>query len=129
MIAKEKGLFAKYGVPDMEIAKQASWGALRDNMALGMKANGIDGGHILRPKTHLYTTGKVMQNGLALPMYTLLNLNEDCQGISVSAEFKDLKIGLDSSPEGCPERAPRCDEWCGTGRAPLLRRHISPCVS
>ena len=98
IIAKEKGLFAKHGLPDMEIAKQASWGATRDNMALGTKANGIDGGHILRPKPHLYATGKVMQNGQPLPMYTLLNLNEDCQAISVSNEYKDLKVGLDASP-------------------------------
>ena len=97
IIAKEKGLFAKHGVPDMEIAKQASWGATRDNMALGFKSNGIDGGHILRPKTHLYTTGKVMQNNQPLPMYTLLSLNEDCQGLSVSNEYKDLKIGTDAS--------------------------------
>jgi nitrate/nitrite transport system substrate-binding protein len=98
VIAKEKGLFAKHGVPDMEIAKQASWGATRDNMALGAKANGIDGGHILRPKTHLYATGAVMQNKQPLPMYTLLNLNEDCQGISVANEFKDLKVGVDAGP-------------------------------
>jgi nitrate/nitrite transport system substrate-binding protein len=97
IIAKEKGFFGKHGLPDMEIAKQASWGATRDNMALGTKANGIDGGHILRPKTHLYSTGKVMQNNQPLPMYTLLNLNEDCQAISVSNEFKALKIGTDSS--------------------------------
>ncbi len=97
VIAKEKGYFANHGLPDMDIAKQASWGATRDNMALGTKANGIDGGHILRPKTHLYATGKVMQNGQPLPMYTLLNLNEDCQGISVSNEYKDLKVGTDSS--------------------------------
>ena len=98
IIAKEKGIFAKFGLPDMDIAKQASWGATRDNMALGTKANGIDGGHILRPKVHLYSTGKVMQNGQSLPMYCLLNLNEDCQGISVSNEFKDLKIGKDAAP-------------------------------
>ena len=98
VIAKEKGFYAKHGVPDMDIAKQASWGATRDNMALGTKANGIDGGHILRPKTHLYATGKVMQNGQPLPMYTLLNLNEDCQAISISGEYKDLKISKDSSP-------------------------------
>jgi nitrate/nitrite transport system substrate-binding protein len=97
IIAKEKGLFAKHGVPDMDVSKQASWGATRDNIALGTKANGIDGGHILRPKTHLYSTGKVMQNGQPLPMYTLLNLNEDCQAISVSNEFKDLKVGTDCS--------------------------------
>jgi nitrate/nitrite transport system substrate-binding protein len=98
IIAKEKGFFARHGLPDMEIVKQASWAATRDNMALGLKANGIDGGHILRPKTHLYTTGKVMQNGQPLPMYTLLNLNEDCQAISVADEYKELKVGLDASP-------------------------------
>src|SRR5215207_310138 len=98
VIAKEKGFYAKHGLPEMEILKQASWGATRDNMALGTKANGIDGGHILRPKVHLYTTGKVMQNNQPLPMYTLINLNEDCQAISVSNEFKDLKIEKDASP-------------------------------
>ena len=98
IIAKEKGLYAKYGLPDMEIAKQASWGATRDNMALGFKNNGIDGGHILRPKTHLYATGKVMQNNQPLPMYTLLNLNEDGQAISVSNEYKDLNVQKDASP-------------------------------
>jgi nitrate/nitrite transport system substrate-binding protein len=98
IIAKEKGFFAKHGVPDMDIAKQASWGATRDNMALGTRANGIDGGHILRPKAHLYTTGKVMQNGQPLPMYTLLNLNEDAQAISVSNEYRDLAIGKDAAP-------------------------------
>ncbi len=35
VIAKEKGFFAKHGMPDMEVSKQASWGATRDNMALG----------------------------------------------------------------------------------------------
>jgi nitrate/nitrite transport system substrate-binding protein len=97
VIAKEKGIFAKYGLPDMDIAKQASWGATRDNMALGTAANGIDGAHLLRPKTHLYSTGKVMQNNQPLPMYTLLNLNEDCQAISVSNEFKEFKAGKDAS--------------------------------
>ncbi|RAI44657.1 CmpA/NrtA family ABC transporter substrate-binding protein [Rhodoplanes roseus] len=98
IIAKEKGFYDRHGLPDMDIAKQASWGATRDNMALGTERNGIDGAHLLRPKVHLYTTGKVMQSNQSLPMYTLLNLNEDCQGISVSNEYKDLKIEKDSSP-------------------------------
>ena len=46
---------------------------------------------------HLYTTGKVIQNNQPLPMYTLLNLNEDCQGLSVSNEYKDLNVGTDCS--------------------------------
>ncbi len=98
IIAQEKGYFAKHGMTEMLIEKQASWGATRDNMALGAANGGIDGGHILRPKTHLYATGKVMQNGVPLPMYTLLNLNEQCQGISVSQTYKDLGVGLDASP-------------------------------
>ena len=98
IIAKEKGLFDKYGLPDMAIEKQASWGATRDNMALGSANGGIDGGHILRPKVHLYSVGIVTQNNQPLPMYTLLNLNEDCQGLSVAQAYADLGVGIDSSP-------------------------------
>jgi nitrate/nitrite transport system substrate-binding protein len=98
VIAKEKGLFAKHGVPDIDVAKQASWGATRDNMALGTKANGIDGGHILRSKVHMYTAGTVMQNNQPVPMYNLLSLNEDCQAISISNEYKDLDIRRNSAP-------------------------------
>lgn len=96
IIAKEKGLYAKYGVPDVEVEKQASWGATRDNMALGSGSGGIDGGHILRPKVHLYSSGRVMQNNQPLPMYTLLNLNEDCQGISVAQEYAETGVTLDA---------------------------------
>ena len=98
IIAKEKGIFEKYGLPDMAIEKQASWGATRDNMALGSAGGGIDGGHILRPKVHLYSSGSVMQNNQPLPMYTLLGLNEDCQGLSVAQAYADTGVGLDSSP-------------------------------
>jgi nitrate/nitrite transport system substrate-binding protein len=91
IIAKERGLFAKYGMPDVEIVKQASWGALRDNSVLGGANNGIDGAHILTPMPYLITTGKVTQNNAPTPMYILARLNLDCQGISVSNEYKDLK--------------------------------------
>ena len=37
VIAKEKGFFAKHGMPDVEVAKQASWGATRDNLVLGSR--------------------------------------------------------------------------------------------
>lgn len=98
IIAKEKGLFDKYGLPEISVEKQASWGATRDNMALGSANGGIDGGHILRPKVHLYSAGLVTQNNQPLPMYTLLNLNEDCQGLSVAQSYADLGVGLDASP-------------------------------
>src|ERR1700709_619312 len=48
-VAKEKGIFAKYGMPDVEVLKQASWGTTRDNLVLGSEGKGIDGRHILTP--------------------------------------------------------------------------------
>ena len=98
IIAKEKGLFDKYGMKDVEVAKQASWGATRDNLVLGSEANGIDGAHILTPMPYLISAGKVTQNNLPVPMYILARLNLDSQGISVAQEYADTKVGLDSSP-------------------------------
>jgi ABC-type nitrate/sulfonate/bicarbonate transport system substrate-binding protein len=94
IIAKERGLFAKYGMPDVDVVKQASWGALRDNTVLGGANNGIDGAHILTPMPYLISTGKVTQNNSPTPMYILSRLNLDCQGVSVSNEYKDLKAGV-----------------------------------
>ena len=97
IIAKEKGLLAKHGMADVEVVKQASWGALRDNLVLGGASNGIDGAHILTPMVYLISTGKVTQNNAPTPMYVLARLNLDCQGISVSNEYKDLKVGVNAS--------------------------------
>jgi nitrate/nitrite transport system substrate-binding protein len=97
IIAKEKGLFEKHGMPDVEVLKQASWGALRDNVVLGGEANGIDGAHILTPMPYLIHTGKVTQNNVPVPMTILARLNLDCQGISVAQEYKDTGAGLDAS--------------------------------
>jgi nitrate/nitrite transport system substrate-binding protein len=98
VIAKEKGLFAKHGMPDVEVSKQASWGATRDNLVLGSEKNGIDGAHILTPMPYLISTGKVTQNNVPTPMYLLARLNLDAQAISVAQEYKDLKVTTDASP-------------------------------
>jgi nitrate/nitrite transport system substrate-binding protein len=97
IIAQEKGLFAKHGMTGVEVLKQASWGATRDNIVLGGAANGIDGAHILTPMPYLISTGKVTQNNIPTPMYILARLNLDAQAISVSNEYKDLKVGADAS--------------------------------
>jgi nitrate/nitrite transport system substrate-binding protein len=68
IIAKEKGLFDKYGLTGVEVLKQASWGATRDNLVLGGEANGIDGAHILTPMPYLISAGKVTQNNVPVPM-------------------------------------------------------------
>ena len=98
IVAKEKGFFAKHGMPDVEVVKQASWGTTRDNLVLGSVGNGIDGAHILTPMPYLISTGKVTQNNVPTPMYVLARLNLDSQGISVAAAYTDLKVGLDTKP-------------------------------
>jgi nitrate/nitrite transport system substrate-binding protein len=97
-VAKDKGLFAKYGMPDVEVLKQASWGTTRDNLVLGSEGNGIDGAHILTPMPYLISSGKVTQNNVPTPMYILARLNLDAQCISVAKEYADLKVGLDTAP-------------------------------
>ncbi|MFN7166003.1 MAG: CmpA/NrtA family ABC transporter substrate-binding protein [Pannonibacter sp.] len=96
IIAKEKGIFAKHGLPDVEVLKQASWGATRDNIVLGGAANGIDGAHILTPMPYLMHTGKVTQNNVPVPMAILARLNLDSQGISVAKEYAGSGVGLDA---------------------------------
>ena len=85
-------------MPDVEVAKQASWGATRDNLVLGGEGNGIDGAHILTPMPYLISAGKVTQNNIPTPMYILARLNLDSQCISVAKEYADLRIGVDSTP-------------------------------
>src|SRR6195256_866573 len=97
-VAKEKGIFAKYGMPDVEVQKQASWGATRDNLVLGSEGNGIDGAHILTPMPYLISAGKVTQNNVPTPMYILSRLNLNGQCISVGKEYADVKVGLDTAP-------------------------------
>ncbi|MDE5439937.1 ABC transporter substrate-binding protein [Bradyrhizobium sp. CSA207] len=96
-VAKDKGLFAKYGMPDVDVQKQASWGTTRDNLVLGSEGNGIDGAHILTPMPYLISAGKVTQNNQPTPMYILARLNLDSQCISVANEYADLKLGVDAS--------------------------------
>jgi nitrate/nitrite transport system substrate-binding protein len=97
IVAKEMGLFEKHGMPDIEVAKQASWGATRDNLVLGGESNGIDGAHILTPMPYLIHAGKVTQNNVPVPMAILARLNYDSQGISVAKEYADTGVQLDAS--------------------------------
>lgn len=97
IIAKVKGFFDKYGMKDAEVVKQASWGTTRDNLVLGSAGGGIDGAHILSPMPYLISEG-VVTNGQKVPMYILARLNTNGQGIQLSNDYLDLKIGSDASP-------------------------------
>jgi nitrate/nitrite transport system substrate-binding protein len=98
IIAKEKGFFAKHGMPDVIVKKEASWGTTRDNLELGSASGGIDGAHILTPLPYLLHTGKVAKNNQKVPMAILARLNLDGQCISVANTYKDLKVTTDGSP-------------------------------
>lgn len=97
IIAKEKGYFDKYGMTGVEVAKQASWAVTRDNLVLGSGGGGIDGAHILTPMPYLMSLGTITQ-GNRVPMYILARLNTNGQAISLSKNYSELKVGLDSSP-------------------------------
>jgi nitrate/nitrite transport system substrate-binding protein len=96
-IAKEKGFFAKYGMTDVEVLKQASWGATRDNLELGSGNGGIDGAHILTPMPYALTLGLVTKGNKPVPMYILARLNLNNQGISVAEKYKEIGLKLDAS--------------------------------
>ena len=98
IIAKEKGFFAKHGMPDVEVLKQASWPVTRDNLELGSGGGGIDGAHILSPMPYLMSLGKITKTKQPVPMYILARLNTNGQGISLANTYKDLKVGLESKP-------------------------------
>ncbi len=97
IIAKERGLFAKHGMPEVEVSKQASWGATRDNLVLGGERGGIDGAHILTPLPYLMTAGKVTQNNQPVPMVITARLNTNGQALSVGEKHKALKPTIDAS--------------------------------
>ncbi|NGM24343.1 ABC transporter substrate-binding protein [Roseomonas stagni] len=98
IIAKEKGFFTKHGMPDVEVAKQASWGATRDNLVLGGGSGGIDGAHLLTPMAYLIHTGRIVQNNQPVPMALLARLNTNGQAISVAEKHKALGARLDAGP-------------------------------
>jgi len=93
IIAKEKGLFAKYGMKDVSVIKQASWPITRDNLETGSTGGGIDGAHILSPMPYFMTMG-MTKTKQPVPMYILARLNTNGQAISVANAYKDSKVQL-----------------------------------
>ncbi len=96
IIAKEKGLFAKHGMPEVKLLKQTSWAVTRDNLELGSGSGGIDGAHILSPMPYLLTAGKITKSKQPLPMYLLARLNLQGQAISASKALLPEKLTVDN---------------------------------
>ncbi|PWR22274.1 CmpA/NrtA family ABC transporter substrate-binding protein [Zavarzinia compransoris] len=97
IIAQEKGFFAKYGMTEVAVQKQASWGATRDNLELGSAGGGIDGAHILSPMPYQMSTGKITKGNAPVPMYLLSRLNLNGQCISVAGAYKGLGVTTDAT--------------------------------
>jgi nitrate/nitrite transport system substrate-binding protein len=98
VIAQEKGFFAQQGMTGVQIMKQASWAALRDNVEIGSGGGGIDGGHFQSPIPELISEGIGTKGNKKVPMYLLARLNTHGVGISIAKKYQDLGVTKDSSP-------------------------------
>ncbi|WP_009546796.1 CmpA/NrtA family ABC transporter substrate-binding protein [Crocosphaera subtropica] len=96
VVAKEQGFFAKYGMTDVELSKQANWASARDNVTIGSQGGGIDGGQWQMPMPHLITEG-IITNGRKVPMYVLAQLNTQGNGIAVAPMHEGKGVSLDIS--------------------------------
>ncbi len=99
VIAKEKGFFAKYGLTDVNLSKQANWPAARDNVVLGTAGGGIDGGQWQLPMPHMITNGAI-SGGRKVPMFILAMLSSQGNGIVASNSVKKAELGLDTKGDG-----------------------------
>ncbi|WP_333367656.1 CmpA/NrtA family ABC transporter substrate-binding protein [Microcoleus sp. AT3-D2] len=94
IIAQEKGFFAKYGMTEVTVAKQANWGSARDNLEIGSAGGGIDGGQWQMPMPYQISKGLITKNGVQIPMYVLAQLNTQGNGIAIAAKHQGKGIGL-----------------------------------
>ncbi len=94
IIGLEKGFFAKHGLKNVEVAKQASWPAARDNVALGTEGGGIDGGQWQLPMPQMLSEGAIT-NGKKVPMFILAQLSSQGNGVAASNSVKEANLGLD----------------------------------
>ncbi len=98
IIALVKGFFAKHGMPEVKVEKQANWGAARDNVKIGSSGGGIDGGQWQMPMPYLITDG-LITDGAKIPMYILCQLNTQGNGIAIANKHKGKNVGLKLDPK------------------------------
>ncbi|MCG9890538.1 MAG: ABC transporter substrate-binding protein [Thermosynechococcaceae cyanobacterium MS004] len=92
IIAQQKGFFAKHGMTEVEVSKQANWGSARDNVEIGSAGGGIDGGQWQMPMPHLISEGLITKGNKKIPMYVLAQLITQANGIAIAN--KHLGKGL-----------------------------------
>lgn len=99
IIAREKGFFAKYGMTQVDVAKQANWGSARDNVKIGSGGGGIDGGQWQMPMPYLITEGLITDD-VKIPMYVLCQLNTQGNGIAMAKKHEGKGFGLKLNDKG-----------------------------
>ncbi|NMG07438.1 CmpA/NrtA family ABC transporter substrate-binding protein [Brasilonema sp. UFV-L1] len=99
IIAKEKGFFAKYGMTEVEVSKQANWGSARDNVEIGSAGGGIDGGQWQMPMPYQISEGLITKGNKKIPMYVLAQLNTQGNGIAIANKHlgKNINLKLDGT--------------------------------
>ncbi len=88
IIAQEKGFFARHGMINVSVSKQASWGAARDNIEIGSDGGGIDGGQWQMPMPQLISEGLITKGNRKIPMLSLAQLSTQGNGIAIAAQHK-----------------------------------------
>jgi nitrate/nitrite transport system substrate-binding protein len=94
IMAKELGLFAKYGV-DVEVTKEASWANVRDKILTGE----LDGAHCLFSMPFSVYTGVGGKEGSEMKIALVLNNNG--QAITLSKDFCG-KVGFKQTSKVAP---------------------------
>lgn len=100
IIAKEKGFFERYGMTNVDVSKQASWGAARDNIEIGSAGGGIDGGQWQMPMPHLISEGLITKGNRKIAMVVLAQLNTQGNGIAIANKHLGKGIDLDLAQSG-----------------------------
>ncbi|MBW4505835.1 MAG: ABC transporter substrate-binding protein [Scytonematopsis contorta HA4267-MV1] len=95
IIALEKGFFREFGMTEVNLAKQASWGSARDNIEIGSAGGGIDGGQWQMPMPHLISEGLITKGNAKIPMYVLCQLNTQGNGIAIAGKHQGKGLELD----------------------------------
>lgn len=96
VVGVEKGFFARYGL-EVNLSKQASWSAARDNVVLGGVGGGIDGGQWPMPVPQMISEG-ALTNGRRVPMLILAMLMSQGNGIAAAERVKGADLGLNLQP-------------------------------
>lgn len=103
IIAKEKGFFDRHGMTNVDVSKQASWGAARDNIEIGSAGGGIDGGQWQMPMPHLISEGLITKGNRKIPMLVLAQLNTQGNGIAIANKHTGRGFGLNLAESGAAD--------------------------